>query len=299
MAVFQVSRPVDLFLDSLESFHEPVGGDHRSAHGDVSLTQGILHAQVVWVHPDFMGDAVHMGFHGEGHVGDAGSPVRTDVDLVGVNAVGTQSEVGHPVGPDAVTDPGVGTGAQVRPHVEDRVGFAGGNRAIAHDARPDVVGHGKPRAIHGEHFLAGVDQFDGSARFHRQQRRESLERQPQFGPKTAAQFHGNHPNSRHRNFKHAGQRRPDLVGALRGSVDDETAVGFHIGYARHGLQETLVDPLGAINVLYHDVGVAERLVDVSPVSVQQSTHVVPQREPVPLVFFQFRVHRGRVRTDGG
>ena len=120
-----------------------------------------------------------------------------------------------------------------------------------------------------------------------------------LAPKTAAEFHGNHANPRHRNFQHAGQSRTDLVWALGGSVNHQPAVGLNIGHARHGFQETLVDSLGPVHVLHHHVGVLEGPFHVAPVCVQQRADVVAEREPVAFVLFQFRVNRSRVRAHGG
>ena len=290
MTVLQVSRPADLLLDCLEGFHQPVGGDHRAAHGNIAFAQGVLHPQIVRIHPNFAGDTVHVRFDGEGHVGDTGGAVRADVNLIGVHPVGAQPEIGHVVGSDAVTDARIGSGAQVSAHIEYRVGLSGHDGAVPHHAGPDVVGHRQARAVHGEHFLAGVHQLHRSARFHRQQSGESLEGQPQFGAETAAEFHGNHADPRHRDFKRAGQRGPDLIGALSRSVNDQPAVGLHISYARHGFEEALVDALGTVYVLHYYVRIRKRLIDVAPVGVQQRADVVPQRKPVSLVVFQFRVH---------
>ena len=96
-----------------------------------------------------------------------------------------------------------------------------------------------------------------------------------------------------------GQRGPDLIGALGGSVNDQPAVGFHVGHAGHGFQETLVDALGAVHLLHDHVRIPERLVDVAAVGVKQRADVVPQGEPVSLVLFQIGMHRRRARTNGG
>ena len=291
--------PADLFLDGLQRFHQPIARHHGAAHRYIALPQGVLHPQVVRINAQFVGNMIHMGFHGEGHIGDAGGAVGSHVDFVGIDAVGAESEVGNAVGANAVSDAGVGAGAQVGADIKDGVGLPRDNRPVVHHAGADIVGNRQAGAVHSEGFRAGVDQLDGAARFHRQQGGEGFKGQAQLGPEAAAQFHRDNADAGNGHCQHSSQGGAHLIRPLGRCVNDQAPVGLHIGDAGHRLQETLVNALGTVHILNDDVGSAESLFHIAPVGVQQGTDILPHSESVAFVGFQIRVDGGGVVVHSG
>ena len=143
-----------------------MAGKPRPADADVSLFQHVLLPELQRVNTQLVSDDVHVRLDGEGHIGHTGGTVRADVDLVGVHAIRAQPEVGYVVCPQPMADAGVGAGAQVRAHVKDAAGLAGGDFPVAGDGGLEVDVGFQPRAVEGEGLLASVDQLDRAMRLH-------------------------------------------------------------------------------------------------------------------------------------
>ena len=155
-----------------------------------------------------------MGLNGKVHVGNAGGAVGADIDLVGVDAVGTEPEVGDIVRAEGVADTGVGSRAQVCPYVEDAVGLPSGDLSVAGNARLEMDGGGQPGTVEGEHLFPGVDQLHWPACLHGQQGRECLEGQPELGPEATSQLHSVDLDVGQRYIQHRGQLSAYLVRPL-------------------------------------------------------------------------------------
>ena len=174
-------------------------------------------------------------------------------------------------------------------------------RAIAPDPGLQIDDGWEAKARQRKRLLAGGDELDGFPGAQRQQRRIGLHTEAQFGAKTTAQFHRDHPKARHGPSDHRGQRGPDLIGRLRRGPDVDAPGGIDVGDAGHGFEIALVDALRAKGVFKDVVGLGKGRVDIAAVRLQDGADIAPHVRLIALIGGQVCMHQrgiGPQRGDG-
>src|SRR5699024_623484 len=175
------------------------------------------------------------------------------LQVAGVEGDGLVARQAHRGGAVFAVGAGVGQGVQVD----------GPDAAVAAGAQPDADLHLMAGAARGLGLFPGVDQFGGAAGLQGDKGGVDLADGGLLGPEAAADAGLFHPDAALGDAQRPGQDAPDVEHDLRGGNDMEPPVAVQLGVGAEGLHHGLVEGLGVVGAVQHDVAAGQDGVHVA------------------------------------
>ena len=248
--------------------------EHVPGDGHVPRVKDVLEPELHRVHPQRLGQPVHLHLGGEGCLGIAETAKGGAVWIVGDDAVRVHFDVGDLVGP-------AGKGRRAEEH---RVGGGGIRAAVAINLhfggdQPPVAGSAGavaqmfrvPLARSEEGFSPRPDELHRAPGLHRAQRSDDLNGDVLFPPEPPAHRHVDHADFLKRQVECGGDVLLIVDRALAAHVyryppqPPRSGGEFHPGYSQAGLgfQVGVFDGRGEILTLNNHIRLGEPLLNVA------------------------------------